>query len=286
MKMIKFLIVLFTISIGATSFGQDKDFRGLVYAQGMIEADGENPEMTSAEFRLWQNLNYGENSGLYVESNARSKGNELEQLYLYTDILSGTVKAGRLFVAAPWGTPAPHYTPVARYPRAALSYNFYGYGVQYNRQLTEDWSLMYDITGKTGVTYDSDEVFDQAETSFRLKRKISSGYVAYGGQFSEDSVRLSVDSEMTVDRLYGFLGVYYADDTHRDNKVSAFSYVTYEVASWLKPHVQWDKRPDGENVGTVGIMFGSFEHVSLYTDYEINGPTEGFVARAQVRYDF
>jgi hypothetical protein len=282
MKMIKWIICV-SISISTLSFGQD--YRGYFYLQSTAEFDGVSPEIDTAKLKLWQDIT--EEGGLYLEINTRKTGNEIDQAYFYQkDVADGEIRIGRIFVAAPFGTPAPQYTAVARYPRSALSYNFYAYGVQYVRDLDENWCLMADVSGNSSVTYDSDDIFDRTEGSFRLKRKVSNGFVAVGSQAYDQTINSSVDFEQNLGRTGVYGAVYYSNLDSNDNLFSGFCWITYSITDWLTPHVQLDMRPDGDNVATAGVMVGTYERFSLIADYELNGPDQGFVARAQVRYDF
>ena len=197
--------------------------------------------------------------------------------------------AGRIFIASGWVTPSPANIETVRYPR--MPFTCYAYAVQAQGNLGGGMSIASDISGKSGVSFDSDENFDQVESSTRLKKEITKNlFLAGMVQMSRDFGGFVLDSEYHIDKLClrgaGYTK-YELTNEAKDTK-GFYTFTSYQVLTGVEIHTQYDHQNGGNDIWTVGTrLWAPKDQISLTVDYEYvphQNDDSRVVARAEVRF--
>ncbi len=182
------------------------------------------------------------------------------------------VRGGHLFLGAPYYSTKPFFgIETARFPREPWGY--YAYGIQTEGAFDNGWSLIADISGKSGISFSHDDNFDRLETSGRIGKKLTDSFSAgllY--QLSEDFIRAGPNFcyERGKVSIYGEL---YA--THDDvaDTYGGYIFGNYRITKNILPHLQFDFKHIGTGdislIITPGILFRTEnDNLRLIVDYE------------------
>ncbi len=196
---------------------------------------------------------------------------------------------GRLFVAASASAPSPFGQETVRCYRWPFA--FYAYGAQVAGNLGNGWSILSDVTGKSGVSFDSGDNWDGVENSTRLQKKITKDWSVAGTvQLSEDFEGVALDSAYQLGKLClrgTAYGKYMTDDAVADTK-GFYTYAGYEVLKGVELHGQYDHQVNKDDIWTVGTrLWAPKNWVELTVDYEmVNGQSDDnrVIARLETRF--
>ena len=199
--------------------------------------------------------------------------------------------AGRIFLAGGFPLPGPANVETVRFPR--MPFACYAYGVQARGNLGSGVSLISDVNGKSGVSFDSDENWDRLESSTRLQKKITKDlFLAGTVVVSDDFGGFVLDSEYRIGKacLRGAGYTKYeevADGKAKDTK-GFYTYAGYEVLTGVELHAQYDHQVSADDIWTVGTrVWVPKDQVSLTVDYEVvDGQSDDnrVVARVEARF--
>lgn len=255
---------------------------GFVFAHA-YEQEGGDAELTTLRLKLTRTGVWGG----HLDVDAANEDSRLQQLYISHNDGTNSWRAGRVFLAACYSTPTPFLNRMARYPRAALTIAAYAYGLQYEHK-TKTWGIVADVSGSSDKAFDQAGQFERLETSFRVSRTVATGItVASSTQLSNDFKRLVFDIGYQHPSVSVIGGLYYSDEVTRTRALAACGRAEWVARDWLRPHLQYDIRADGNDTLTPGIGFGSpTEPFYAAVDYEAGRGGVGFVARVQMRLDF
>lgn len=154
------------------------------------------------------------------------------------------LRLGRVLVAAGYTTPPPFHVETASYPLAD-PFSYYAWGVQIEGRWSDGWSLIVDVTGATGETAFSEDIFDHIEASARIEKAFQNWAVAGTTQLSEDSLKIALDASTSPNDQVNLRGaLYYARNT--DDRVSdhfgAYVFGAYRPVKWFELHGMLDHR--------------------------------------------
>ncbi|HRY31204.1 MAG TPA: hypothetical protein P5328_02340 [Candidatus Paceibacterota bacterium] len=200
------------------------------------------------------------------------------------------VRAGRLFMASSYATPSAASVETVRSPR--MSSPLYAYGVQAAGDLGSGVSILSDITGNSGVSFDSDDNWNRVESSTRIQKQISEDlFVAGTAHLSEDFGRAVLDGGWRLGsvclRVAGYTK-YESVDGRAENKRGFYQYVGYEILPGLEVHGQYDHQVGDDDIWTIGSrIWAPKVPVELTVDYEFVPDADGdnrVVARLEGRF--
>jgi hypothetical protein len=225
-----------------------------------------------------------------VDLDDSSKNWLREALVSYKANDDWSFKVGHLFLAGGWVLyPSPFAIETVRSPR--IPFSCYAYGAQAIGNLGNGWSVMSDVTGKSGVSFDSGDNLDGLENSTRLQKKITKDWFLVGTiQLSEDFESMALDSEYRLGKLClrgAAYGKYMTDDTIANTK-GFYTYAGYEVFKGVELHGQYDHQVDKDDIWTVGArLWAPNNWVELTVDYEVvDGQSDDnrVIARFETRF--
>jgi len=128
----------------------------------------------------------------------------------------------------------PFKWPTLDYPEC-IPFASYGLGVQMLYE-SKAWQAIWDITGKTGLTFDSGQLFDRLESSAMVKRKFDQGFVGLTGQVSEDFARGGVFAEYNPKPWFiraELDGSHYTDN-RTSNQVGGYLLAGVQPCDWFR----------------------------------------------------
>ncbi len=233
-KLMGFAVVLLVLLVPSFMWADEipAAWSGFVFAHAYEEKDG-NAELTALRLRLTRAGTWGG----FLDVDAANEDNRLQQLYVSRNDGSNSWRAGHIFLSACYSTPAPFMNRMARYPRAALTFATYAYGLQY-AHTTKTWNVVADVSGNSGKTFDQAGQFERLETSFRISRTVAPGLaVASSAQLSKDFTRLALDVDYKHTKTSVIGALYYSDETARVRAVTAFVRAECVAQNWLRPHL-------------------------------------------------
>jgi hypothetical protein len=215
--------------------------------------------------------------------------NWLRQAYLsYKLNDEWAIRAGRLFLAAGYITPAPSGLETVLYPRTPFT--CYAYGMQMKGKFDDTLSIVADITGKSGVSFNDSENWDGLESSVRLSERFTSNLtLSVTLQLSDDSTVGAIDSEYRVGKLL-LRGAAYSKclEDAATGVRGFYAYGGYEIFRRFELHAQVDRQIGENNIWTIGArIWTPNDQVSLTADYEVvDGQHDDnrFVARIETRF--
>lgn len=186
---------------------------------------GDSPKTTLeyARFRLSLDDTHM-HAGLFVEMDGDQlqyhNDKWLPQFYLnYSPSDNVTIRAGHLFVAAGWCTPAPHSVETINYPR--LPFSFTAYGVQ-GDVTYERWHFLGDISGNSSLSFDDRGQFNRLEGSGRVEYALSKKYtLAVTGQASKEFARTAFDVSVQPTPWANMRAMIYGDVEHTTSTVGS-----------------------------------------------------------------
>lgn len=196
---------------------------------------------------------------------------------------------GRLFLA--WGSvlPSPYSVETVRFGRVPFA--CYAYGAQVSGNLGNGWSVLSDVTGKSGVSFDSGDNWDGVENSTRLQKKITKSWSMAGTvQLTEDYEGVALDSEYRIGKLClrGTAYGKYMDDSPTPDTQGLYAFAGYEIMNGLELHGQYDYQHEKDNIWTVGTrLWAPKNWVELTVDYEmVEGLSDDnrVIARLETRF--
>ena len=200
-----------------------------------------------------------------------------------------TLYAGRVFLAAQWSTPGAADLETIQYPR--IPFPCYAYGVQASGNLGDGMSILFDITGKSGVSFDSDENWDGLESSAYLKKTITKNLsLAETVEISDNFGGFALDSEYRIGKFClkgaGYIQ-YDLTDEARDIK-GFYAYSGYEILKRTELHAQYDHQVSANDILTAGTrLWAPNDQVSLTLDYEYvpdQNDDSRVIARVEARF--
>ncbi|MCX6712224.1 MAG: hypothetical protein NT041_00855, partial [Candidatus Vogelbacteria bacterium] len=157
-----------------------------------------------------------------------------------------TVSAGRLLLSGGMSAAGQSNLETIVYP-ASYPFNRYAYGVQ-GVWSSERWTIMGDVSGKSGLSFLDEASFDAVEASTFIQRKFQSGSaINLTAQLSQDfrwyglGGTCPLNENKTV-KLRGEL--YYADNHNNQtsNMTGGYGLVTWQATKWLELCGQVDHR--------------------------------------------
>jgi hypothetical protein len=169
-------------------------------------------------------------------------GNWLRELYVqYMINEKWKLRAGRILLSCGRGIqiPGPFLLETIDYP-ISQPWASYAYGLQ-AWQTTKDWSLIFDITGRSGLPFDSELNFNRLESSARIRRNFEQGFVGVTAEISSDFLRLGIDGGWTPNKLVFLRGEFdYADnfDEQTSNRFGAYLLAGVRPVRWWEVSVQ------------------------------------------------
>lgn len=197
---------------------------------------------TDLKLRRW-----GLNSEIDFADMDEEGGNWLRYIHLNYDINEDwQVRVGRLFLAAGYATPAPFMLETVNYPKAD-PFACYAWGVQVAGKFGDGWSLLADVTGRSGVAFDDPRCWDRLEFSGRLQKKYEAWTTGGTIQLSEDFFRFGLDTTWKPnEKFYLRAGGYYGknNDSRVSNHFGAYALAVYRPTKWFEFHSQVDHQRD------------------------------------------
>ncbi len=197
--------------------------------------------------------------------------NWLRQAYLnYKLNKDWSLSAGRIFLAAGYITPSPANIETVLYPRTP--FNCYAYGVQTKGNFKDGFSLIADISGRSGLAFNDGDNFDGLEGSIRLSEKVATNLtLGITFQMSDEAATGAIDSEYQLGKLLLRGAVYSKCMKVCGDEVKGFyGYTGYEVFRRVEVHAQIDRQINADNIWTVGSrVWAPRDQVSLTVDYEM-----------------
>jgi hypothetical protein len=199
-----------------------------------------------------------------------------------------SIRAGRLFLAAGYITPAPSGLETVLYPRTP--FNCYAYGVQLMSTSKGNFGVIVDLTGKSGLSFNDGDNWDRLESSIRFTEKFTEN-LSYSVTFqlSDELMAASFDSEYRIGKLLLRGAAYSMCPKDADAYTKGFyAYGGYEIFRRFEVHGQVDRQIGENNIWTIGArIWTPNNRVSFTADYEmVDGQHDDnrVVARAQVRF--
>ncbi len=159
-----------------------------------------------------------------------------------------SLKAGRIFLAAGNSTPDAYSLRTVAYP-SSMTFPCYAYGAQVEGQLSESVSLVFDVTGRSGLAFDDDHSFDRIELSAMLRQqfgekgKPGSGNIAGYTQLCQDFQRFGVSTAWQPDNHWNLMGALcYTryESIEVSDQFGGYVQVAYRATPWLELHSQVD----------------------------------------------
>ncbi len=196
--------------------------------------------------------------------------------------------AGRIFLAQGWTLPGFADLETVRLPRVPT--NCYGYGIQAKGNLGGGLSLRADITGKSGVSFDSDENWDALESSLRIQKDFTANlFLAGTVQVSDDVSRYVLDTKYVIGKACFKGAGYVMHEAEKEGNTEGFYlYSGYEIWKGIELHAQYDCRAEKDDIWTVGTrLWAPKDQVSLTVDYEyVPGQSDDsrIIARVEFRF--
>lgn len=277
------VMLLFAATVVGAEDAPTPVWTGFVFAHTYQQEGDDRPSLTKLRLKLTRTGGWGG----HLDFDAADTHNRLQQFYIARNLENDSFRLGRVFLGACFSTPPPFLNRTARYPQAAFTIAAYGYGFQWEHR-AKGWTFISDITGRSGKNFDDGKQFDGLEFSTRAAHTLRPSLdVAVTGQFSKEFVRLAFDFEHRFHKFGSIGGLYYSDEEIRKRGLVGFVRTEYLVIPWLRPHLQFDARADGNNVWASGVGLGDPTR-SFYAvvDYESGYTGVGLVARAQFRLNF
>lgn len=211
---------------------------------------------------------FAEIEAVDLDANEKNWLREAKVSYKVSD--DWTLYAGRLFLTSGWVTPSPANIETVSYPR--IPFNCYAYGLQLKGDLGDGWSLVMDVTGKSGVAFDSDANWDGLESSTRLQKVVNKNLTLAGTvQAGADSGGVMFDAQYHLEKFYLKGATYTRRAWGNEAKdISGFyAYAGYEVLKCLELHTQFDRQTDRDNIWTTGVrLWMPNKMFELTVDYE------------------
>ena len=203
-------------------------------------------ELKWTNLRLTANLD-GKHLGIGTQINfadfqRATDGNWLRELYVQYKINdTWKLRVGRLLLACGRGIqmPGPFLLETVDYP-LSQPWASYAYGIQAWRT-SKDWLMILDITGQSGLPFDSDQSFDRLESSARLKRNFEQGFVGSTLEASADFLRFGIDAGWTPNRWLFLRGEFdYTKNLNSQisDRFGAYLLVGVRPTSWWELSVQ------------------------------------------------
>lgn len=276
MKHIQTLVVL-VLSIFCAKLTEAQETKFTLGGYTQVEYGTDNPAINENSLHLgdiqttirpiliWEKGDFK----FYFESDfsgvAIDNSNWLKEAWVgYKPNDSLSMRAGRIPRTTIILTPPPASLPLVRYPR--VPENIYGWGAQ----ITKKWSnftLMWDVTTDSDVSFQNQGAFDGIESSLRLQYNLTknwfiAGSVAY--DFDNSDTFGAVNLGYTSDK-WNLNAVAYA----KDNVQGGFVMATYRVCKPFEVHGGIDvQNKNGSNqvLGT-RFFFGERSNTDLTVDY-------------------
>ncbi|MFA7252797.1 MAG: hypothetical protein WC027_02985 [Candidatus Paceibacterota bacterium] len=213
----------------------------------------------------------------------------------HTNLLGGTWRIGRLFVAGGSSTPSRD-NEVTAFQGPRVPYNLYAYGVQ-GEYMIDQCQVVADLSGKSGVAFDSDENDDQMEGSFYTAQDITEwlGFPSVCpmkgglvGQMSDDEQKAGVWVKGGDKRMQVNEEIYYVES--KDSYWGGYLLYDISLVSRLSMHLKYDlKLKDGSDRLLVGgLMWGRPSDrwclIADYNSYLDQDDKSGVYAAMQGRF--
>lgn len=196
--------------------------------------------------------------------------------------------AGRIFLAQGWVLSSFADLETVRLSRVPT--NCYGYGVQAKGNLGGGLSLRVDVTGKSGVSFDSEENWDALESSMRIQKDFTANlFLAGTVQVSDDVSRYVLDTKYVIGKACFKGAGYVMHETEKEGNTEGFYlYSGYEIWKGVELHAQYDCRAEKDDIWTVGTrLWAPKDQVSLTVDYEyVPGQSDDSRVIARVEFRF
>jgi hypothetical protein len=250
-----------------TTIGTDREDELLSMARLRVTVETETPFDAFVEFDVTRGLDGDQNW--------------LRQAYVtYTPSENVTVRAGRLFLAAPMVTPPPFLLRTADYMRTPFS--AFAWGVQIQARVGDGVNLVADVTANSRSRFNESKSFNGIESSGRLTYDVNERLQVGGTyQVSGDFQRFAGDVTWRPTERHLLNAAVYK--TFGDRPVTGgFAFYSYRVGNGVEPHVQLDYQHGAEDpfLATVGVRF-NHDRFQLIGDVTSRGE---ILARFQVRF--
>ena len=220
--------------------------------------DSKTDQVTLGHNRIRGTVDHGK-SQLFFQGNLR--GFSVDELQINHTLDSGLkVQAGRIFLSGSFAHPAPFLIPTIT--GTGIPTNFYGVGVGASGPLGDNWTVSFDVTGKSDVPMFSSETFGRLEFSGYVERSYDHGHIRLAFQQAGD-MRIVFDGE----RRFGphlLRGAAYV--RNEGNVVGAYALIERRWNKRLRTHLQATVTND--NFQTFGgINFDISDGVTLTGEF-------------------
>jgi hypothetical protein len=261
----------------------DVDLQISGYAQYVYTEDGQPTEFYWPNLRVSSTLSYEAWSFVSQVNLAhadRANMNWLRLLYAQYELNdSWQLRVGRVCTAGFWAVPPPAKNETVSWP---LYENFtaYGWGVQTYGKFGDDWSLLADITARSGQTFDNDTAFQDIEGSVRVTKQLDDWQLAATAQISADAQRFGTDATWQALPNFYVRGAVYSElnsAARLRDSFGMYGIAVWRVQSRLELHSRlnyaraFDTRGKFEDniIWTNGLrLFGPKDNLSFTVDYE------------------
>lgn len=251
---------------------------------GYVQVESSPGEWGLTKFRILPGYaNTSVRFGAEVELvDASHPGSNWLRTLFATGNLGGTkVTAGRVVTAAGYALPPPNTLTTIRYPWKPFA--SYGWGAQVASDVSERLTVVADITGKTGVSFDSREAWRGVETSGRLTWRVGGWSWSLTVQEGNRLSRFGVDTAWS-DGAVAFRGGLFGSNGN-GSPHGGYVLATYRLGGNIDLHGQVDAAPTGtETTLGIGWRTGS-KGVSATLD-AVRGGNDGATLFARFQYAF
>jgi hypothetical protein len=217
-------------------------------------------------------------------------GNYLRLCYIqFAPSTNWLVRAGRNFSAAPYyTTPMLQNLETVKYPREPWGY--YNYGIQTEGRLGNGWSLIADVSGASGRSFQT-ENFDHAEVSWRIAKRLGKIELGQVTQLSPDFIRAGMSMKYCLAKSLTITGEYYHQAQRGAVDVDGgYALINWYPAKLLGVHLQLDeqfKGGDSSTITTAGVLLRTPKdniHVILDFQNDFCKEVKTFLACLQFRF--
>jgi hypothetical protein len=177
--------------------------------------------------------------GEYDLAELRPEQNWLKQSWVgWKPTESLTLRAGRLTLTPIALTPPPFKLETVNYPR--LPFRVFAYGLQAEAK-HGDWKIAADVSGTSGLLFDSDGQFDSLETTVRVERNLGRR-LTLGGQFQAgDHVRnVGLDWNLRPTDWLTTKGAGYVSSVGETETIGGYAFLGIKPCPALEFYGQFD----------------------------------------------
>jgi opacity protein-like surface antigen len=243
------------------------EYRGFV--QNVYHSDAEEEyQWRAARVNLKYHFDpvYTFGSELELVGAGESGSNWLREFWLQRNIGDWNIQAGRIFLSAGGSTIPPYKLKTVNGPYSP--YNFYGWGGKVHGKIANNVSASFDITGQTGMPFDSSDNGRGIETSGRVKFTFNGWSVNPAWQLGENFARVSVDAAVLINPELQLSGLVYGAKNDNESEKGGHALLSWQPKNSFELHTQLKGKDDGKTILTNGLNLFFGKGFSVTVDHE------------------